>query len=125
MKRMIRRLWTKGTLALAIFWSLMGGAMKPSDAQEVPARPEPVPEQRQGGEAKEMGSKEHRGHDAKSRRSMLAERQKRLEGQIREWIVKAGVDEESSQNAIIAHITSEVRARRPIRDASRKLFKAM
>jgi hypothetical protein len=122
---MNRRLWAKGSLVLAISWSLIGGAMKPGDAQESPAGPGPVPEQRAGGDTKEMGAKDHHGPDAKSRRSMLEERQKRLEGQIREWMAKAGVDDESSQSAIIAHITSEVRSRRPIRDASRKLFQTM
>jgi hypothetical protein len=132
---MNRHLWRSGALVLAILWGAMGGDMNRGSAQETAARAEPSSalkpagqyrqDRPQGDATQATAGKEGRGPDAKSGRNALMERRARLERQIREWMAKAGVNDESSQSAIIAHISGEVRARRPLRDAGRKLFQSM
>lgn len=64
-----------------------------------------------------------RRRDENRRRSTA--KQARIEGEMRRMMIRLGCDQPPVQDAIIAFIADETRARRPLRDQSRKLFQAL
>ena len=72
----------------------------------------------------EAGKRETARRREENRRRAI-EKQARIEGEMRRMMSRLGCDETRVQDAIIVYIAGETRARRPLRDQSRKLFQAL
>jgi hypothetical protein len=55
----------------------------------------------------------------------MEERRKAMEDRMREMLVHVGVNEAATQDAILAYVQTDLEARRPMREQTTKLFKAL
>ena len=75
--------------------------------------------------AEQEAKKREAARRREENRRRATEKQARIEREMRQMMSRLGCDETRVQDAIIVYIAGETRARRPLRDQSRKLFQAL